>query len=128
MDTNIFIMYIYIVTLITYNYTQFCDLSFLNMVSLAADSQTSPNFDFVGVIVISLALLCDAVIGNVQEKAMKQFQASNNEVVFYSYAIASIYLLAITSVSGIMINGFVYCSEVIFILMIGILLAAPLCV
>ncbi|CAK1550602.1 unnamed protein product [Leptosia nina] len=81
----------------------------LTMFTLA-DSKTSPNFDFVGVIVISLALLCDAIIGNVQEKAMKQFQATNNEVVFYSYAIASIYLLVITGVSGILKNGFIYCS------------------
>ncbi|KAF9811234.1 hypothetical protein SFRURICE_002603 [Spodoptera frugiperda] len=67
----------------------------LTMFTLA-DSQTSPKFNFIGVIVISLALLCDAIIGNVQEKAMKQHHASNNEVVFYSYAIGSIYLLFIT--------------------------------
>lgn len=65
-------------------------------------------------IVISLALLCDAIIGNVQERAMKQFQATNNEVVFYSYAIASIYLLVITAVSGILKDGFMYCLEVCF--------------
>ncbi|XP_041986764.1 adenosine 3'-phospho 5'-phosphosulfate transporter 2 [Aricia agestis] len=82
----------------------------LTMFTLA-DSKTSPNFDFVGVIVISLALLCDAIIGNVQEKAMKQFQASNNEVVFYSYAIACIYLIVITAFSGILTDGFVYCAQ-----------------
>ncbi|XP_022129134.2 adenosine 3'-phospho 5'-phosphosulfate transporter 2 [Pieris rapae] len=82
----------------------------LTMFTLA-DSKTSPNFNFIGVLVISLALLCDAIIGNVQEKAMKQFQATNNEVVFYSYAIASIYLLVITGVSGILKDGFIYCSE-----------------
>ncbi|XP_068618474.1 adenosine 3'-phospho 5'-phosphosulfate transporter 2 [Battus philenor] len=82
----------------------------LTMFTLA-DSKTSPNFDVVGVLVISLALLCDAIIGNVQEKAMKQFHASNNEVVFYSYAIACGYLLVITGPSGIFVNGFAYCSE-----------------
>ncbi|XP_028171937.1 adenosine 3'-phospho 5'-phosphosulfate transporter 2 [Ostrinia furnacalis] len=82
----------------------------LTMFTLA-DSDTSPNFDVVGVLVISLALLCDAIIGNVQEKAMKQFQASNNEVVFYSYAIACIYLVVITGATGILSDGFVYCAE-----------------
>nr|XP_026486929.1 adenosine 3'-phospho 5'-phosphosulfate transporter 2 [Vanessa tameamea]XP_026486930.1 adenosine 3'-phospho 5'-phosphosulfate transporter 2 [Vanessa tameamea]XP_026486932.1 adenosine 3'-phospho 5'-phosphosulfate transporter 2 [Vanessa tameamea] len=82
----------------------------LTMFTLA-DSKTSPNFDVIGVIVISLALLCDAIIGNVQEKAMKQFQASNNEVVFYSYAIACVYLVVITGFSGILTDGFVYCSQ-----------------
>ncbi|XP_022830252.1 adenosine 3'-phospho 5'-phosphosulfate transporter 2 [Spodoptera litura] len=82
----------------------------LTMFTLA-DSQTSPKFNFVGVIVISLALLCDAIIGNVQEKAMKQHHASNNEVVFYSYAIGSIYLLFITVPTGIMSAGIEYCAQ-----------------
>ncbi|KAM3960761.1 adenosine 3'-phospho 5'-phosphosulfate transporter 2 [Aphomia sociella] len=82
----------------------------LTMFTLA-DSKTSPNFDVIGVLVITLALLCDAIIGNVQEKAMKQFQASNNEVVFYSYAIACLYLVVITGLSGIFVDGFVYCSK-----------------
>ncbi|KOB71867.1 Solute carrier family 35 member B3 isoform 1 [Operophtera brumata] len=64
----------------------------LTMFTLAG-SETSPNFDTIGILIISLALLCDAIIGNVQEKAMKQYQASNNEVVFYSYAIAFLYLM-----------------------------------
>ena len=41
---------------------------------------------------VSLALLADAVIGNVQEKAMKKYNASNNEVVFYSYVMGLGYL------------------------------------
>uniref|UniRef100_A0A1E1WA90 Adenosine 3'-phospho 5'-phosphosulfate transporter 2 n=1 Tax=Pectinophora gossypiella TaxID=13191 RepID=A0A1E1WA90_PECGO len=82
----------------------------LTMFTLA-DSKTSPNFDVFGVLIISLALLCDAIIGNLQEKAMKQYQASNNEVVFYSYAIACVYLVVITACSGIMTKGIQYCAE-----------------
>ena len=33
-----------------------------------------------GVLMISLALVADAVIGNVQEKTIKQYNASNSEV------------------------------------------------
>ena len=36
---------------------------------------------FSGVTLISMALCSDAVIGNVQEKAMRQHSASNSEVV-----------------------------------------------
>ena len=57
-----------------------------------ADSQTSPNFHVTGVVMISLALLADAAIGNVQEKAMKKYSAANSEVVFYSYSIGLVYL------------------------------------
>ena len=40
----------------------------------------SPSFDMTGVLMISLALVADAVIGNVQEKTIKQYNASNSEV------------------------------------------------
>jgi drug/metabolite transporter (DMT)-like permease len=46
-----------------------------------ADSKVSPNFDPRGYVMISLALVADAIIGNVQEKAMRAHNASNEEVV-----------------------------------------------
>jgi hypothetical protein len=42
--------------------------------------QLSPIFDLTGVLMISLALVADAIIGNVQEKTIKQYNASNSEV------------------------------------------------
>jgi hypothetical protein len=36
---------------------------------------------FLGVILITLALCADAMIGNVQEKAMKSYSSTNTEVV-----------------------------------------------
>jgi len=77
-----------------------------------ADSYMSPNFDMVGVFVISLALLCDAAIGNVQEKAMKTYSASNTEVVFYSYSIGFVYLLVIMLLTGKLFSGFTFCLSV----------------
>ncbi|XP_005398899.1 PREDICTED: adenosine 3'-phospho 5'-phosphosulfate transporter 2 isoform X2 [Chinchilla lanigera] len=67
-----------------------------------ADSTVVPNFDLTGVMLISLALCADAVIGNVQEKAMKLHNASNSEMVLYSYSIGFVYiLLGLTSTSGL---------------------------
>ena len=84
-----------------------------------ADSSVSPNFHFAGdhtleflnltfgnnfccsgIIMISMALLADAVIGNVQEKAMKTFGASNSEMVLYSYSIGLIFLGTALILSG----------------------------
>ena len=48
--------------------------------------QLSPNFDITGVVMISLALVADAVIGNVQEKTIKQYNASNSEVTEWRHA------------------------------------------
>ena len=45
-----------------------------------ADSKVSPVFNLKCYILISLALVADAVIGNVQEKAMKGYKSSNEEI------------------------------------------------
>ncbi|KAK2516887.1 Slc35b3 isoform B [Columba livia] len=52
-----------------------------------ADSTVAPNFNLTGVVLISLALCADAVIGNVQEKAMKLHNGSNSEMVNTRFAI-----------------------------------------
>lgn len=77
-----------------------------------ADSEISPNFDTVGVFMISMALICDAMIGNIQEKAMKTFNASNTEVVLYSYSIGFVYLSFIMIVTGQFKKGFDFCLKV----------------
>lgn len=71
-----------------------------------------PNFNMTGVIIISIALLCDAIIGNVQEKSMKSHGATNVEVVLYSYSIGLAYLFAFMFVSGDLFKGYVFFSEV----------------
>ncbi|XP_058795305.1 adenosine 3'-phospho 5'-phosphosulfate transporter 2 [Phymastichus coffea] len=76
-----------------------------------ADSMISPRFDLVGVAMISCALLCDALIGNIQEKAMKQHKASNIEVVLYSYSIGFLYLFIILTFTGDIVKGASFCSN-----------------
>ncbi|KAF6203320.1 hypothetical protein GE061_003738 [Apolygus lucorum] len=76
-----------------------------------ADSQISPNFSLVGVAMISCALLCDAAIGNVQEKSMKTYAASNTEVVLYSYSIGLLYLFVVMLFTGDFWNGVVFCAD-----------------
>ncbi|XP_073973943.1 adenosine 3'-phospho 5'-phosphosulfate transporter 2 [Rhodnius prolixus] len=76
-----------------------------------ADSRVSPNFSSFGVTLISCALLCDAIIGNVQEKSMKAYFATNVEVVFYSYAIGFVYLAVIMVLSGSLQTGYNFCSD-----------------
>uniref|UniRef100_A0A8D0GSU7 Adenosine 3'-phospho 5'-phosphosulfate transporter 2 n=1 Tax=Sphenodon punctatus TaxID=8508 RepID=A0A8D0GSU7_SPHPU len=64
-----------------------------------------------GVVLISLALCADAVIGNVQEKAMKLHNGSNSEMVLYSYSIGFVYiLLGLTCTSGLS-PAVTFCSK-----------------
>ncbi|XP_037929625.1 adenosine 3'-phospho 5'-phosphosulfate transporter 2 [Teleopsis dalmanni] len=76
-----------------------------------ADSQLSPNFNTVGVAMISTALLCDAIIGNVQEKAMREHSAPSSEVVLYSYGLGFVYLFVIMILTGHFFNGLNFCLE-----------------
>ncbi|RZC40279.1 adenosine 3'-phospho 5'-phosphosulfate transporter [Asbolus verrucosus] len=70
-----------------------------------ADSRVQPNFNTKGITMISLALLCDAVIGNLQEKSMKNYSAPNAEVVLFSYSIGFFYLLIVMGLTGDFTEG-----------------------
>jgi len=59
---------------------------------------------------ISLALVADAIIGNVQEKTIRQYNASNSEVVLYSYAIGFVYLFFLVAVFTDIASAIHYCS------------------
>jgi len=76
-----------------------------------ADSKLSPVFNAKGYVLVLLALVADAIIGNVQEKAMKNFKASNEELVLYSYSIGSIYLLIGTVLSGEFFSAYLFFSK-----------------
>lgn len=67
------------------------------------DSESSPDFNTTGIFLIVMSLLADAVIGNVQEKTMKQYGATQVEVILYSYSIGTVYLL----IGEIVSNSFV---------------------
>lgn len=76
-----------------------------------ADSQLSTNFDFIGVIMISIALVADAILGNMQEKTLKEFHAHNAEVIFYTYFIGTLYLAICLLYSGHFLPGVEYFLE-----------------
>lgn len=59
-----------------------------------------------------MALLCDAVIGNVQEKNMKNYGAPNSEVVLYSYGIGFVYIFTLMLISGDFLDGLRFFAEV----------------
>uniref|UniRef100_A0A1A9WBU8 Adenosine 3'-phospho 5'-phosphosulfate transporter 2 n=1 Tax=Glossina brevipalpis TaxID=37001 RepID=A0A1A9WBU8_9MUSC len=72
---------------------------------ILVDSHLSPNFNIIGVMYISLTLLCDAIIGNVQEKTMNDYKAPSHEIIFYSYGLGFIYLLIVLLITDNFFNG-----------------------
>ena len=68
---------------------------------LLADVELAlPIFQPFGVILICLALCADAIIGNVQEKAIKKHNAPAAEILLFTYGIGCIYLLVLQLLSG----------------------------
>lgn len=61
---------------------------------------------------ISCALLFDAAIGNVQEKAMREYKAPNVEVVLYSYGIGFVYLFIILLFTNNIVDSVRFCATV----------------
>ena len=65
---------------------------------------------------ISSALVCDALIGNFQEKWMNKYNATNREVILFSYSLGLLYLFTIMLFSGSLWSGIIFCSDVSFTL------------
>ena len=75
------------------------------------DVSVSPTFDVRGVGFISIALIADAIIGNVQEQTMRELKITNNELIFYSYSIGALLLYICTILTGQFLAPFYYCLE-----------------
>jgi len=76
-----------------------------------AGQKVSPSFNLTGIALISTALCADAVIGNVQEKTMRAYSATNSEMVLFSYAIGFVYILIGEAVTGELGPAMTYCNE-----------------
>lgn len=75
------------------------------------DVELSPSFSPLGVFFITIALVMDAGLGNVQEKAMKTNLSSNLEIVFFSYSIGTGFILLYLVCMGQLIPAIAICSK-----------------
>lgn len=94
-----------------YDITACLCMSFGLILFTLADSSVQPNFNLYGVLLIMLAICADGGIGNVQEKTLKQYGASNSEMVLYSYGIGFLYILVGLMATGGIMPAFQFCQE-----------------
>lgn len=94
-----------------YDITACLCMSFGLILFTLADSTVQPTFSLYGVVLISLAICADGGIGNVQEKTLKQYGASNSEMVLYSYGIGFFYILFGLLASGGIVPAFQFCQQ-----------------
>lgn len=76
-----------------------------------ADSTVQPSFEITGIVLVSCALLCDAVIGNVQEGAMRKYSENTTHVVLYSYSIGFFIILVGLLFSGQMLDAVTFATN-----------------
>ncbi|KAM3576237.1 hypothetical protein VYU27_001945 [Nannochloropsis oceanica] len=75
---------------------------------IQADVKVSPSFHPLGIIFISMALVVDAAIVNIQEYTLRRYDASHDELIFYSYGIGSFILFAYCLFSMELYDGIVF--------------------
>mmetsp|Transcript_47310 Transcript_47310/g.102736 ORF Transcript_47310/g.102736 Transcript_47310/m.102736 type:complete len:207 (-) Transcript_47310:574-1194(-) len=75
------------------------------------DSTISPEWDPLGIPMVSVALLADALIGNVQEKVMRENGATQDEMVLYSHGVGAIYLFIVCFLNDQLTGGVIVCFK-----------------
>jgi len=71
----------------------------------AGNSMAETKFDPIGVVIICLALVADALIGNVQEYVLKTYRASTSELMFYTKLFGLGFLLVTLVATGELLPG-----------------------
>jgi len=72
---------------------------------MQAEIMTSPIFDIRGVVLILIALACDALVLNIQEDVLERYDAHQDEVIFHSFLISSMIMLCVTFMNGELSHG-----------------------
>lgn len=78
---------------------------------ILTDSKVSPSFSVTGVMLIATALLFDAVVGNVQEKAMATYHTPNTEIMLFSYSIGALLLAALLAGTQQLLPAARFCAQ-----------------
>ncbi|GBG71532.1 hypothetical protein CBR_g8950 [Chara braunii] len=86
-----------------------------------ADASVTPQFRFMGVVLISLALVCDAFIGNQQETLFTVSAISQEEMLFCTTAVGVPILMVPLVLTGELWTAWNKCLEKphVYVLMIG---------
>lgn len=78
---------------------------------ILTDSKVSPSFSVTGVALISTALLFDAVVGNMQEKAMTTYHTPNTEIMLFSYSIGALILAVLLAGTQQLLPAARFCAQ-----------------
>lgn len=76
-----------------------------------ADVNISPKFEPNGIVFITLSIISDAFIGNVQEFAMRTYKINSVEIIYYSYSLGALAIFTYLVLINQFLAPFIFCWE-----------------
>ena len=76
-----------------------------------ADANSSAVFNSLGIVMLTVSLLCDGAISNMSETIMNQFGVGQDEFIFRMYSIALIAITAAAAIQGDLVEGFYFLMQ-----------------
>ena len=73
-----------------------------------ADSKSSAVFQPLGIIMLTISLLCDGAISNLSEALMNQYEVGQDEFIFRLYSIATFFIFMAAAMKGDLRDGMAY--------------------
>ena len=73
---------------------------------LHADSTTSVVFNPIGIVMLTISLLCDGAVINISERLMNRYDVGQDEFIFRSYSIACLAIAIAAALEGDLSKGF----------------------
>lgn len=76
-----------------------------------ADSKSSAVFQPLGVVMLTISLLCDGAISNVSEATMNRYQVGHDDFIFRLYGVAFFFVSIAAVYKGDLRDGLVYLTQ-----------------
>jgi adenosine 3'-phospho 5'-phosphosulfate transporter B3 len=76
-----------------------------------ADANSSAVFDAMGIIMLTVSLVCDGAISNMSESIMNSFGVGQDEFIFRMYSIALLAITVAAAVKGDLYEGAIFLSQ-----------------
>jgi hypothetical protein len=76
-----------------------------------ADANSSAVFDWAGVAMLTVSLLCDGAISNMSETIMNRFGVGQDEFIFRMYSIALVAISIVAAIKGDLREGLIFMSQ-----------------
>ncbi len=75
------------------------------IIFMHADSNSSAIFQPIGIIMLTVSLCCDAVLTNLSERIMNQYNVGQDEFIYKLYSIALVGIVGAAAVRGDLLEG-----------------------